>query len=339
MRKILVLVLISIGVPQLFAQNTVDLIEHAQRFRQLVASEQWEEARSMMSDDPRRWFESREGSGSVWTVGPEGGPWSGWDDEFGSTSTVIEWSAGESSATVRVYEINDYFRLLERGAVTNENTYFFNSEGLIDGLLIRAAGERPPGRTREFLRWALENDPRELRELMPNGNIDPSGDHPRRFRILLERWREASGLPALGPSAGDTADEAVRSSPESPLRRLAERFVQGWLDDDEDGVMATLAPGAVLLPHNGVEPVVGEESIRAFWFPGDGPAARVTAFEQTYDEVDESDEVGYARGRFTLEFELDGTRHRSVGNYLMLFRRNLAGEWKITHRIWNDRRE
>lgn len=173
------------------AEESSVLIEKAKRFRSLITEEKWDEARAMTAPDPRRWFAPREGEGSPWIVGPRRGPWAEWDEEFRSTSTVIGWRADDSSATVRVREINDYFRLLERGAVTNEITYFFDSEGRIDGLLIDAVGERPPGRTDEFLQWAIENEPVELRELMPDGEIDPSGDHPRRFRALLEQWRRS----------------------------------------------------------------------------------------------------------------------------------------------------
>lgn len=339
MQRALIVLLISIGVVPVVAQETPALLERAQRFRDLVAAERWDEARAMMSNDPRRWFESKQGPGEQWSIGPKGGPWAAWDEEFGTTATVIDWTADKSSATVRVYEINDYFRLLERGAVTNEITYFFDQEGRIDGLLIRAAGERPPGRTREFLRWALENEPRELRELMPNGNIDPSGDHPRRFRVLLERWRDAAGLPELGQPDLPGIEQTAGPLHDSSIRRIAERFVQGWLDDDEEAVMTTLSPDAVLLPHHGVTPVAGMDAIRGFWFPDRGPSTRVIVFDQTYDEIDEVGEIGYARGRFVLEFESDGATHRNEGNYLMLFRRDLTGEWKITHRIWNDREE
>ncbi|HUP48011.1 MAG TPA: hypothetical protein VNA04_04395 [Thermoanaerobaculia bacterium] len=110
---------------------------------------------------------------------------------------MLAWKEGSSFATAVVRESNDYFRLLERGAVTNEITYYFDEQGRIDGLLIRAAGERPPGRTAEFLAWARENDAEELAALMPDGEIDPSGDHPPRFRRLLERWRDAARLPPI----------------------------------------------------------------------------------------------------------------------------------------------
>lgn len=168
-------------------------VERAKQFRSLLRQERYDEARAMMAEDPRRWFAPKEGEGRPWTVGPSAGPWSAWDDHFRSEGEAVEWRAAERSATVVVRETNDYFRLLDRGWVTNEITYFFDREGAIEGLLIAGVGERPPGRTEEFLAWAGEHDPEELEVLMPDGEIDPSGDHPRRFRALLNRWRVAAG--------------------------------------------------------------------------------------------------------------------------------------------------
>lgn len=32
---------------------------------------------------------------------------------------------------------------------------------------------------------------------MPDGEIDPTADHPERFRTLLTEWRNAAGLPPI----------------------------------------------------------------------------------------------------------------------------------------------
>lgn len=338
LRWSLVLVVCTVALGSSAAQDSPELVDRAKQFRRLIAEERWDEAREMMSPDPRRWFDERSGEGSAWTIGPRGGPWSGWDEEFGSSSTVIEWRADENSATVRVLEINDYYRLLERGAMTNELTYFFDAAGRIEGFLVRAVGDRPAGRTNEFLQWALENEPRELRDLMPKGNIDPSGDHPQRFRVLLERWRSETGLPDLDRAGAAERSQANDFAPglEGELRRVSERFMRGWLDGEPEAVMSTLTDGAVLLPHHGAPPLEGADEIRAFWFPADGPAARVTRFEQSYDEVGGSEVFAFLRGRFVLEYEWNGGTYANEGNYMMLFARAADGEWKITHRIWND---
>jgi hypothetical protein len=171
------------------------LVERAQEFRSLIDREDYEAARAMMTTDPSRWWDRREGEGEPWKIGPKTpGPWANWDDELRSRKEIVEWKEGPDSASVVMRETNDYFRLLERGWVTNEVTYYFDDSGRIEGLLIRGLGERPPGRTEEFLSWAAENEPEELEALMPDGEVDPSGDHPQRFRELLRRWREDTGL-------------------------------------------------------------------------------------------------------------------------------------------------
>jgi hypothetical protein len=173
-------------------------VERAREFRALVARGDYTAARERMSEDPRRWWGSREGPGDPWTVGPDGNnPWAAWDDHFESTNEVLEWREGEASARVIIRETNDYFRLLERGWVTNEQTYYFDAAGLIEGWSIRGVGERPPGKTDAFVAWARTHEPEELEALMPGGEIDPAGDHPERFRRLLNRWRQASGLPMI----------------------------------------------------------------------------------------------------------------------------------------------
>jgi hypothetical protein len=169
-------------------------IARAKRFRELLAKKDYDAARAMMANDARRWWDAREGEGRPWKIGPDaGGPWAAWDKYFHSQHEVLEWREEPHSATALVQETNDYYRLLERGAMRNELVYYFDDDGKIDGLVIRGAGERPMGLTDEFIAWAKKNDPEEIAALMPGGEIDPAGDHPERFRRLLDRWRRATG--------------------------------------------------------------------------------------------------------------------------------------------------
>jgi hypothetical protein len=170
----------------------------AQRFRQALKAENYDAARVMMSASPRRWFEKREGEGEAWGVGPDANdPWKGWDNHFRSQSAELGWEAGDHVATLTVQETNDYYKLLERSGSTTAFAYFFDDSGKISGLLIRAVSPGTTGRKEEFLRWAKEHEPQELEYVLPGGKIDPSGDHPPRVRALLNRWREAAGLPSM----------------------------------------------------------------------------------------------------------------------------------------------
>ena len=175
------------------AASNVELVEQFQAHRR---AGEYDAARAMMTPDPRRWFNERSGEGGPWRVGPgPKGPWAHWDDYLGKQSEIIRWVEEERAAVCVYRETNGYFLLLDRGWVTNHTTYFFDEHGRIEGILHAAApGPRPQGRTNEFLAWARANEPKELEALMPGGDVDPSGDHPRRFRAILERWRAAAGL-------------------------------------------------------------------------------------------------------------------------------------------------
>ncbi len=61
-----------------------NLAERAEAFRARVAAGEIEEARAMMTQNPRRWWDERQGEGKPWTIGPNSGPWAGWDDYFRS---------------------------------------------------------------------------------------------------------------------------------------------------------------------------------------------------------------------------------------------------------------
>ena len=170
------------------------LIARAMLFRTLLHAEEYDAARAMMSEDPRRWWGSREGEDFAWNIGPGAGPWHAWDEFFRKRTEVVDWAATPDSASLTFRETNDYFRLLDRGWTTSRVTYFFDDEKRLSGWLVEAVGERPKGKTDDFLAWAREKHPEEIEALMPDGEVDPGGDHPARMRVLLVEWRAAAGL-------------------------------------------------------------------------------------------------------------------------------------------------
>jgi len=174
---------------------TPTTVADAKAFRADVGSGDYDAARARMSDHPRRWFEEVQGDGMAWNLGT--GPWAAWDEEFNKQTETVGWAGDAHSATLTFRETNDYFIMLERGWVTNEAVYLFDDAGKIRGLLIRAIGDRPPGRTDQFRAWARATEPAEYQYLHPDGEIDPGSDRPARYRALLDRWRKSAGLPAI----------------------------------------------------------------------------------------------------------------------------------------------
>lgn len=172
-------------------------VRSLERFRSLTEAGELDRARAMMSDDPRVWWETREGDGAPWTLGA--GRWHAWDTHFRGASTHDRWRTADGGRTVWAVfeEINDYYRLLERPAQHHRQSYFFDDGGLIAGMMVSDEPEprgTPAGLADDFEAWASLNHPAEWAYLRPGGRIDPTGDRPERTRRLLNEWRSTRGL-------------------------------------------------------------------------------------------------------------------------------------------------
>lgn len=142
---------------------------------------------------------------------------------------------------------------------------------------------------------------------------------------------------ASSPAAGKPD---LKASDRDAIHAVHEAYRVAWLSNDAHGVRQTLSQNAVLLPHHGVEPVVGMEAINRFWWPEEGPPTTVTRFEVTYDEIDGNAEFGYVRGKSRVEWivEEKGQRRKfsNAGTFLTLLRKQADGSWRITHQMWDD---
>ena len=66
------------------------LVARAREFRDLYRAERWDAVRARMAEGARRWWETREGEGRPWRVGPDSrGPWADWDDHFGTEQELV----------------------------------------------------------------------------------------------------------------------------------------------------------------------------------------------------------------------------------------------------------
>jgi uncharacterized protein (TIGR02246 family) len=146
-------------------------------------------------------------------------------------------------------------------------------------------------------------------------------------------------LAAAALALGLGISSGLPPSDEARVREVNEAYARAWRKNDPDAVRSTLRPDAVLIPQ-GNAPVRGMEAISRFWWPAEGPAATVTGFTITTDEVGGSGSTAFARGSFRLDFSYeDGGKtvsRTNRGNYLNLFSRDARGEWRISHRMWSD---
>lgn len=144
----------------------------------------------------------------------------------------------------------------------------------------------------------------------------------------------SSPLRVAGGSRGLT--RADRAKIEAVLRD----YRSAWLANDADAVLRLFSEDTVLMPHHGVEPVIGKRAARAFWFPSEGPPTTVTAFTQNVDEVNGAGDLAYARGHSKVEWTTgtggEAKRSGNAGTNLTLLRRQADGTWLITVQMWDD---
>lgn len=134
-------------------------------------------------------------------------------------------------------------------------------------------------------------------------------------------------------------DAGFTARDETAVHALEEAYRTGWLTNDSAAVMATLAPGAVIMPA-GVRPLVGDSAIRTYWWPNDSSQTTIESYEITVDEVEGSGDLAYLRGRASLKFTYRDaagqiSRLTSKAVHLSLARRGEDGKWRIARRVWS----
>ncbi len=122
-------------------------------------------------------------------------------------------------------------------------------------------------------------------------------------------------------------DEAVE------MRQALEAYAEAWRDNDPDAVIAAFADNFTLSP-GGMPFVEGADAARAFWWPPDGPAARITTFRFEPMQSGASGSLGYVRGHYEVAFEYDGSFTSTRGKFLTILERGSDG-WKIKHHAWD----
>ena len=131
----------------------------------------------------------------------------------------------------------------------------------------------------------------------------------------------------------------VPSAEEAKVRAVLESYRKAWLANDADKVLGVFTEDAVLMPHHGVEPVVGKAAARAFWFPA-GPPTTITAFTLTVDQVGGTSDVAWARGHSRVEWVTGSgpgaKRSGNAGTNLTVLRREADGTWRIAVMMWDD---
>jgi hypothetical protein len=150
-----------------------------------------------LAEGSRIWFEKKVGPGKERSRDVGQGPWAAWDDYFNASSEQAgEWEAAADSVAGVFDEINDFYRLCERGPSRLRIVYYFDDEGRISGTLVQGVSSSK-GRYAEAEAWVREHFPDDHARLVVQGEIVPGLENAERWKILLIMWRDETGLPPI----------------------------------------------------------------------------------------------------------------------------------------------
>ncbi len=142
-------------------------------------------------------------------------------------------------------------------------------------------------------------------------------------------------------AATPAAAPALTPEDETSIRGNIAAYREAWMNGSAEGVMATLTDDATLLP-SGMEPIVGNEAIRAFWWPPEAAPFTITVMDLRVDRIEAVGGLAWAYGRGSLSFTyVEGGETKSVtsnSTFLNILRRQEDGSWKTAVRMWSDRR-
>lgn len=144
---------------------------------------------------------------------------------------------------------------------------------------------------------------------------------------------------ALSYVAAAKQVDLLSSGDKAAVRAVLERYRSAWLANDEGAVLGTFSGDAILMPAHGNPPIVGTNSIKAFWWPQSATTTTITKVVQTLDEVGGDGTLAYARGLSDVEWRTEdkGTSQswQNSSSFMFLLKRQSDGTWRISHLIWD----
>ena len=137
------------------------------------------------------------------------------------------------------------------------------------------------------------------------------------------------------------ASMAVMAAPVASAQSVAEELQAAEAEwqrlfdaGDAEGLAALYAEDAMRLPPDGSR-TVGRDAIRTA-LEGDIGAGLELDLETTDVGHDDDGELGWVVGDQTVRFPVDGEMMTGTGNYIIVYRKDDDGAWRIVIDTWND---
>lgn len=126
-------------------------------------------------------------------------------------------------------------------------------------------------------------------------------------------------------------EQNKQSNPELELpdvNKLTSEFIAGWNNHDSAAVRATISDEAVLVNDSIIRR--GVEDIAANWISGGVKV--LSNIKTTSASQGASEHIAFDAGTYTLDLlPPGGPLLKERGNYTLIWHKNDAGDWKLTH--------
>lgn len=127
-----------------------------------------------------------------------------------------------------------------------------------------------------------------------------------------------------GVAAQTVADE---------LRAAEDRWEELWAAKDAQALAALYTEDAMRLPPDATR-IVGREAIAAMF--EDEFAAGLENLQLEPTDIGHDGDLGWVVGNQSIDFPMGETMGTGTGNYVIVYRREADGVWRIVIDTWND---
>ena len=151
-----------------------------------------------------------------------------------------------------------------------------------------------------------------------------------RMVVLLAVMVASSSAAYAGSKGNDETVHEARAGIEAANAKFSEAFARG----DAKALSAMYTSDAIVFPPDS-EMIRGNEAIGAFWKATRDSGVQNAAL--TTIDVGRSGDVAYEVGKVSLTIQPAGKQPTTaVAKYLVVWKRQTNGLWKLHRDIWND---
>jgi len=136
---------------------------------------------------------------------------------------------------------------------------------------------------------------------------------------------------------GEVSSRGGSDAEVEAIHRTREALFRAFNATDLDGFMAPLADDVVLMGHGGPPALVGKEAVRSNYKEFFERGAFIPYLTVSSDEVVVSGDWAFDRGIWVVirTYKRGVRRERLKSCYVMIWRRQPEGTWKLAREIWN----